>query len=114
MAMKSPPPQTLCILDHCWIRSISTKSGNAVDTAVWTGSLSTVTAAMGDSVVTTSSWIDDIDGVESDNLVSLYALSSVITVASPAPTPEPGTILLMPGAILLLWGFGRKRLFDRH
>jgi hypothetical protein len=99
------------------------QSGNTEDTGVWTGSLSSGTAAggindlgqtfteFGDSALASSAWITDSNGAESDNDGGLYALSSVITVGS--STPEPGTMFLMPGALLLVWGMGRKRFGRR-
>lgn len=83
-----------------------------LDTSVWTGSNSTGGPAggindlgqtfteYGTSTSTTAAWIATTNGIESDNGLSLYALSSVITVG--ASTPEPGTIGLCAGALLLL------------
>jgi hypothetical protein len=97
------------------------QNGDLLLTNTWTGSTATGTAAggindlgqvfteLGDTQVTTGAWISDTNGVESDNDVNLYALSSVITVPSSSTTPEPGTIVLIPGALFLLFGMTRRR-----
>lgn len=98
------------------------QSGNTESTTVWTGSNTAGTAAggindfgqtfteYGNSSSITGSWIAEENGIEADNFIPLYALSSVITVASPSAAPEPGTMLLLSGAIAVL--FSAKRL--RH
>jgi hypothetical protein len=96
------------------------QNGNTLSLDVWTGSNTAGTAAggindlgqtfteFGGSSLATASWIAAGNGIESDNNLSLYAISSVITVASPTGTPEPATIALIPGALLILLGMGRK------
>ncbi len=97
------------------------QNGDLLLTNTWTGSTAAGTAAggindlgqvfpeYGDTEVTTGAWISATNGVESDNFINLYALSSVITVPSSASTPEPGTIVLIPGALFLLFGMARRR-----
>ena len=60
----------------------------------------------------TAGWIADTNGIESDNNLTLYALSSVITVPQASSTPEPGTLGLTACAALLL--FGVSRVGRRH
>lgn len=97
------------------------QNGDLLLTNTWTGSTAAGTAAggindlgqtfpeFGDTEVTTGSWISGANGVESDNAVNLYALSSVITVPSSSTTPEPGTIVLILGALFLLFGLAHHR-----
>lgn len=96
------------------------ENGNTLSSTAWTGSNSSGTAdggindlgqtftEFGSSSVTTGGWIADGNGTESDNNMPLYALSSVITVPSAPGTPEPGTIVLIPGAVLLFFGLRRR------
>ncbi len=91
------------------------ENGNSSTNAVWTGSNTAGTAAggindlgqtfteYGFASLATAGWIADTNGIESDNGLSLYALSSVITVAQTSSTPEPGTLGLTAGAALLLF-----------
>jgi hypothetical protein len=96
------------------------QNGATESTGVWTGSTSAGTVAggindlgqtfpeFGSSAATNSTWITNGNGTDSDNFVPLYALSSVITVPNTSSaTPEPGTIFLLAGAMLL---FGLHRL----
>jgi hypothetical protein len=88
---------------------------------VWTGSTSSGTYAgginglgqtfpeYGSSSSTTAAWITGSNGIESDNYIPLYALSSVITVPYPSAVPEPATDALLPTAMLLLFGICRLR-----
>jgi len=88
---------------------------------VWTGSTSSGTVAggindlgqtfpeFGSSNLTNSGWIADGNGIDSDNFIPFYALSSVITVQGASATPEPATTILLPGALLLLAGVKRLR-----
>jgi hypothetical protein len=82
------------------------QNADAISTTVWTGSNSAGTAAGGindlgqtfteyglDTSIT-SAWIAQTNGIESDNNMALYALSSVITVPQQSNTPEPGTAQL--------------------
>jgi hypothetical protein len=90
------------------------ENGNSSATEVWTGSTTSGTAAggindlgqtfpeFGLANLATAGWIADTNGTESDNGLSLYALSSVITVPQASSTPEPGTLSLTACAALLL------------
>jgi hypothetical protein len=89
-------------------------NGNVLSDAVWTGTNTAGTAAggindlgqtfteIGLSGSATGSWIASGNGVFSNNGLSLYALSSIITVPQTSSVPEPGTIALTAGAFLLL------------
>jgi hypothetical protein len=97
------------------------QNGNSLSTRTWTGSTSVGTVSggindlgqtfpeFGNSSLTTGGWIASGNGEESDNRNSLYALSSVITVAGTSAVPEPRMIALMTGAVLLLVGISRLR-----
>jgi hypothetical protein len=97
------------------------QNGNILSDVVWTGSNTAGTAAggindlgqdfteIGESGLSTGSWIADHNGTESDNALSLYALSSVLTVPSSTSTPEPATAALTGGAALFLFGVSRLR-----
>ena len=97
------------------------ENGNPGVSTVWTGSNSAGTASggindlgqtfteYGNSSLTTGGWIASTNGVESNNNMPLYALSSVITVPQVAGTPEPATFALVPGALVLLFGLRRFR-----
>jgi hypothetical protein len=98
------------------------QSGNVEGTLVWTGSSSSNGTSTnpfvelggtfpveGSSSSTTAAWISDTNGIEADNYLPLYALSSVITVPSTGAVPEPATVALIPTAMLLLFGIGRLR-----
>jgi hypothetical protein len=88
---------------------------------VWTGSTSGGTYAgginglgqtfpeYGSSSSTAAAWITSSNGIESNNNIPLYALSSVITVPYPSAVPEPATVALFPTAMLLLFGIYRLR-----
>ena len=96
------------------------QNGNSLNTLTWTGSTDVGTVAggindlgqvfpeFGNSSLTTGGWIASGNGAESDNGSSLYALSSVITVAGTSPVPEPEMIALMPCAGLLLFAISRR------
>jgi hypothetical protein len=58
---------------------------------------------------TNGAWLDDTAGIFGDNSLTLYALSSVITVPSPSAVPEPGTVAIIPAAFALLFGAFRMR-----
>jgi hypothetical protein len=100
------------------------ENGNSSTNAVWTGSTTSGTAAggindlgqtfteYGFANLATAGWIADTNGIESDNNLTLYALSSVITVPQASSTPEPGTLGLTACAALLL--FGVSRVGRRH
>jgi hypothetical protein len=97
------------------------QNGATESTGVWTGSNSSGTASggindlgqtfteYGSSTSTNGGWIAFTNGIESGNNLALYALSSVITVPATSSTPEPATIALVPGAMLLLAGWSRLR-----
>jgi hypothetical protein len=98
------------------------QNGNVLSDDVWTGSNTAGTAAggindlgqtfteVGESGLATGGWIAAFNGTESDNGLSLYALSSVITVpSSSSSVPEPGTAALTAGAAFFLFGFSRLR-----
>jgi hypothetical protein len=99
------------------------QDGNASITGVWTGSTSAGTVAggindlgqtfpeYGLSNATSSAWIAYTNGVESDNFVPVYALSSVITVPQASSAPEPASLALTAAALL---GFGLSRLRRRR
>jgi hypothetical protein len=101
------------------------QNGNTSNTGVWTGSLSAGTVAggindlgqtfpeFGDSASITSAWITDGNGTESDNNMALYALSSVITVPQVSSVPEPGSLTLLPGALLVLVFVGRRHALPK-
>ena len=58
------------------------------------------------------SWVEGGTGAgvgEGNNPLAVYAISSVITVSGAAPAPEPGTLALIPCAILLMLGLKRLR-----
>jgi hypothetical protein len=55
------------------------------------------------------SWIEGGPFDEGDNNMPVYAISSVITVSGTSPVPEPGTLVLVPGAIVLLLGLNYRR-----
>ena len=58
------------------------------------------------------SWVEGGTGAgvgEGNNNLPVYAISSVITVAGTSPVPEPGTLILVPGAIVLLLGLKHRR-----
>ncbi|MGA3186471.1 MAG: PEP-CTERM sorting domain-containing protein [Bryobacteraceae bacterium] len=98
------------------------QNGNTDSTSVWTGSTTAGTVAggindlgqtfpeIGASGAATGAWIASENGIESDNDLALYALSSVITVPAASAVPEPGTIALTAGAFLLLGAMRRKRM----
>jgi hypothetical protein len=92
------------------------ENGNSSTNDVWTGSTTSGTAAggindlgqtfpnNGFANVATGAWIDSGNGIFSNNGLSIYALSSVITVAQTSSTPEPGTLgLTACAALLLFW-----------
>jgi hypothetical protein len=95
------------------------ENGNSSSNAVWTGSNTSGTVAggindlgqtfpeYGFANLATAGWIADTNGIESDNDLSLYAISSVITVPQVSSTPEPGTLGLTACAALLLFGVSR-------
>jgi hypothetical protein len=59
------------------------------------------------------SWVEGGTGAgvgEGNNLLGAYAISSVITVPQTSSAPEPGTLALMSGAIVLLLGMKRLRV----
>ena len=97
------------------------QNGATESTTVWTGSTTSGTVAggindlgqtfpeYGSSTLTNGGWIAENNGTDSDNNKPLYALSSVITVPAAASTPEPATVTLVPGALLLLAGLNRLR-----
>ena len=97
------------------------ENGVTESTLAWTGSNSSGTAAggindlgqtfteFGSSTLTSGAWIADSNGIESDNSLQLYALSSVITVQGTSTVPEPATVALVAGAIFLLAGLNRLR-----
>jgi len=90
------------------------EDGDSSSNDVWTGSTTSGTVAggindlgqnfpeFGVANLATAGWIADANGTESDNYLSLYALSSVITVPQASSTPEPGTLGLTACAALLL------------
>jgi hypothetical protein len=100
------------------------QNGATDSTLVWTGSNSSGTAAggindlgqnfteYGSSILTSGGWIADTNGIESDNNIPLYALSSVITVQGTSSVPEPATVALVAGAMFLLAGLNRLRRHD--
>jgi hypothetical protein len=58
------------------------------------------------------SWVEGGTGAgvgEGNNLLAVYAISSVITVATPSNAPEPATFALIPGALAVLYAVRRKR-----
>jgi hypothetical protein len=97
------------------------ENGATDSTLVWTGSTSSGTVAggindlgqtfteYGSSILTSGAWIADNNGIESDNNIPLYALSSVITIAGTSTVPEPATVTLVGGAMFLLAGLNRLR-----
>jgi hypothetical protein len=97
------------------------QNGNTLSGIVWTGSNTSGTAAngindlgqdfpeIGASGLATGSWIASENGIVSNNTLSLYALSSVITVPEASGVPEPATIALVPVALLVLFGIDRRR-----
>ena len=97
------------------------ENGVTESTLAWTGSNSSGTAAggindlgqtfteYGSSTSTNGAWIADTNGIESDNSLQLYALSSVITVPETSTVPEPATVTLVAGAMFLLAGLNRLR-----
>lgn len=90
------------------------ENGNSSSNNVWTGSTTSGTVAggindlgqtfpeIGFANVATGSWIASGNGTFSNNGLSLYALSSVITVPQASTTPEPGTLGLTACAALFL------------
>ena len=88
--------------------------GNAENTLVWTGSNTNGTNTNpfyelggtfpieGSSTSSGGGWVNDTTGIEADNNLALYALSSVITVPFSSTIPEPSPVVLVPVAVLLL------------
>jgi hypothetical protein len=97
------------------------ENGTASANAVWTGS--TTSGGMAGGIndlgqtfpeygfanLATAGWIADTNGIESDNGLSLYAISSVLTVPQASTTPEPGTLGLTACAALLLGIFTARQ-----
>lgn len=98
------------------------ENGNSSTNDVWTGSTTSGTVAggindlgqtfpnNGFADVATGAWIASGNGIFSNNGLSLYALSSVITVPQSSSTPEPGTLGLTAGAAFLLFSRRAWRL----
>ena len=97
------------------------ENGTASSNAVWTGS--TTSGGMAGGIndlgqtfpeygfanLATGGWIAGTNGIESDNGLSLYAISSVLTVPQASSTPEPGTLGLTVCAVVLLGIFTRSK-----
>ena len=98
----------------------ATQHGTVVSTLVWTGSNAAGTAAggindfgqtfteFGNTTLSNVNWIANGNGIESNNNIPFYALSSVITVGTPSTAPEPGTWGLMLGAVAVVGALRRR------
>jgi len=102
------------------------ENGAASTNAVWTGSTTTggIAGGINDlgqtfpnngyADVATGAWINDGNAVFSNNGLSLYAISSVITVPTSSSTPEPGTLALTACASLLLIAMRVRKMSERR